>query len=237
MDILYLSPHPDDDASWSAGTIYTLLKQNNNIFEYVFTKGGKGTLNPNLRGSPLRKIREQEALEFRKKFHLAKLEFLDYYDQGLPFNKKIVSEILNLLLNHSFSVVFAPYHKKSWLKNHIDHINLGKAALKAVKLYNQEKNINLTGENQNRGFLPLMQYHSQKPNCFVDVSHLSYKIYHYMQDVYRSQWHTLMTKLPLRYILSYYYGRYISSKKAEGFYLSYPGTKIKIKKDVKIKYG
>lgn len=134
VDVLVISPHPDDAEYGVAGTVIHWVRQGKVVVYVVCTSGDKGSEDPKMKPEKLIKIREKEQLEAAKILGVKEVIFLRHSDQTLEdtpeFRKKIVRLIR--LFRPDIVVTSDPYRRYIW---HRDHRIVGQATLDAVFPY------------------------------------------------------------------------------------------------------
>jgi LmbE family N-acetylglucosaminyl deacetylase len=134
VDILVISPHPDDAEFGVAGTVAKWTKKGKKVVYVVCTSGEKGTSDINLKPEELAKIREREQLEAAKLLGVKEVIFLRYPDQELEDTPEFRKEIVALIRKYKPEIVVTsdPYRRYIW---HRDHRVVGRVVLDAVFPY------------------------------------------------------------------------------------------------------
>ena len=137
VDVLVISPHPDDAEFGASGTVAKLVRQNKNVVYLVCTSGEKGTDNPHVKPEQLAKIREKEQMEAAAVLGVKNIFFLRYPDQELEetqeFRKDIVKYIR--ILRPELIITSDPYRRYVW---HRDHRIVGRVVLDAIFPYSRD---------------------------------------------------------------------------------------------------
>ncbi len=114
--ILFLSPHPDDDALACAGTIYKHTKAGDKVTILYLCDGSKGNLK-GIRDSSLISKRKKEAQSAGEIMGAEELIFWDYKDGKLESNSVAVKGLKSLIEEIKPEIIYAP----NFLDNHPDH--------------------------------------------------------------------------------------------------------------------
>ncbi|CEG59001.1 PIG-L deacetylase family protein [Legionella fallonii] len=134
LNICFVSPHPDDVELYCGGVLLDHAKKNHRLSVIMMTYGGKGTINPFLRGEPLEKIREQEA---RARYNLLdNLEFIfaGFKDTKVLCDKDSIARLATILKTINPDIIYLPeFNSQLSERQHNDHIHSGKIILAASK--------------------------------------------------------------------------------------------------------
>ncbi len=134
LNICFVSPHPDDVELYCGGVLLDHANKNHRLSVIMMTYGGKGTINPFLRGEPLEKIREQEA---RARYNLLdNLQFIfaGFKDAEVMCNQDSIARLATILQSISPDIIYLPeFNPQLSERQHNDHINSGKIILEASK--------------------------------------------------------------------------------------------------------
>lgn len=114
--ILFLSPHPDDDALACAGTIYKHTKAGDKVTVLYLCDGSKGNLK-GIRDSSLISKRKKETQGAGEIMGTEELIFWDYKDGKLESNSIAVKGLKSLIEEIKPEIIYAPH----FLDNHPDH--------------------------------------------------------------------------------------------------------------------
>ena len=178
--ILVLTPHPDDEAFSSAGTLAKLADNGNKIYIVIFTSDNAGSQDPDMTKERLAQIRKQEEEDASAVLGIPKENItwfgyddgmLEYVDQR-EITKRIAREIRRYRPDALFAIdPGVPYQQ--WHKS--DHriaSVVGADAIRAARwpLYFTE----LADEGFAAYDLPVcFFYYSAQPNYTVDVTDLA----------------------------------------------------------------
>ena len=134
VDMMVVTPHPDDAEFGVAGTVVRLTREGKRVVYVVCTNGDKGTSDVNMKPSELARIREQEQLAAAELLGVKEVIFLRYPDQGLEDTPEFRKEIVRLIRIYRPEMVITsdPYRRYIW---HRDHRITGQATLDAVFPY------------------------------------------------------------------------------------------------------
>jgi LmbE family N-acetylglucosaminyl deacetylase len=116
LNILVLSPHPDDDVFGIGGTIAKFHKNGDKITVLYFCDGSKGT-DSGIRDSSLITKRKKEVELGSKILGINDVIFWGYKDGQLEATKTAIKAFANLIKEINPDIVFLP----STLDNHPDH--------------------------------------------------------------------------------------------------------------------
>ena len=172
VDVLVISPHPDDAEFGASGTVAKLVRQNKNVVYLVCTSGEKGTDNPHVKPEQLAKIREKEQMEAAAVLGVKNIFFLRYPDQELEetqeFRKDIVKYIR--ILRPELIITSDPYRRYVW---HRDHRIVGRVVLDAIFPYSRDyfSYPDLIEEGlQPHKVKEVLLWASEQPNYFSDIT-------------------------------------------------------------------
>ncbi len=134
VDILCVSPHPDDIEFACSGTIARLIKEGKKVAYLLCTSGDKGTSDFTIKPEVLSKMREKESQAAAKVLGVTDVMFLRFPDQGLEDTAQFRKEIVRGIRIYKPETVFCPdpYRKYLW---HRDHRITGVVTLDAVYPY------------------------------------------------------------------------------------------------------
>lgn len=134
VDILVVSPHPDDAEFGIAGTVALRVKEGKQVVYVVCTSGDKGTSDVNMKPEELAKIREKEQLDAAKVLGVREVVFLRHPDQSLEDTPEFRKEIVRYIRMYRPDIVAVPnpYRRYVW---HRDHRITGQLVLDAVYPY------------------------------------------------------------------------------------------------------
>ncbi len=137
VDILVISPHPDDAEFGAAGTVAKLIGEGKKAAYVICTSGEKGTDDINLKPENFSRIREEEQKQACSVLGVEKVVFLRYPDQGLEDTPQFRKDLVRQIRRFKPRVVITsdPYRRYIW---HRDHRITGRAALDAVFPYSRD---------------------------------------------------------------------------------------------------
>lgn len=134
LNICFVSPHPDDIELYCGGTLLDYAQKNYRLSVVMMTYGGRGTINPFLRGVPLEKKREQEAKSRYSLINNLELIFVGFKDAEVLCTKDSVSRLSTILCSINPDIIYAPeFTPHLSERQHKDHLNTGKIILEASK--------------------------------------------------------------------------------------------------------
>jgi len=138
VQVMVVTPHPDDAEFGVAGTVARWVCEGKSVIYVVCTSGEKGTNDPNMKPDELAKIREQEQLAVAKLLRVREVIFLRYPDQSLEDTPEFRKEIVRLIrMYRPETVVTAdPYRRYMW---HRDHRIAGQVVLDAIFPYARDR--------------------------------------------------------------------------------------------------
>jgi len=134
VQVMVVTPHPDDAEYGVAGTVVHWISQGMEIVYVVCTNGDKGTSDPSIKPEELAKIREQEQIAAANLLGVREVIFLRHPDQGLEDTSEFRKEIVRLLRTYRPETVVTadPYRRYVW---HRDHRITGQVTLDAIFPY------------------------------------------------------------------------------------------------------
>ena len=134
VQVMVVTPHPDDAEFGVAGTVVRWTREGKNVIYVVCTNGDKGTSDPNMKSDELARIREQEQLAAAKLLGVREVIFLRHPDQSLEDTPEFRKEIVRLIRMYKPETVVSvdPYRRYLW---HRDHRITGQVTLDAVFPY------------------------------------------------------------------------------------------------------
>ena len=134
VQIMVVTPHPDDAEFGVAGSVALWTRQGKDVVYIVCTNGDKGTSDRNIAPEVLVQTREQEQLAAARQLGVREVIFLRYPDQTLEdtpeFRKEIVRQIR--IYQPETVVTADPYRRYLW---HRDHRITGRVTLDAIFPY------------------------------------------------------------------------------------------------------
>ena len=134
VQVMVVTPHPDDAEYGVAGTVVHWISQGKEIVYVVCTNGDKGTSDPSVKPEELAKIREEEQIAAANLLGVREVIFLRHPDQGLEDTSEFRKEIVRLLRTYRPETVVTadPYRRYVW---HRDHRITGQVTLDAIFPY------------------------------------------------------------------------------------------------------
>jgi len=134
IDVLVITPHPDDAELGAGGTIALWSERGYRIAYVVCSSGEKGTSDPEMEPAKLMSIREEEQIEAAKVLGVEFVDFLRFPDQGIEDNIEFLKVIVKKIRQYRPRIVMTidPYRKYLW---HRDHRITGQIVLDAVYPY------------------------------------------------------------------------------------------------------
>jgi LmbE family N-acetylglucosaminyl deacetylase len=134
VQVMVVTPHPDDAEYGVAGTVVRWVSQGKEIVYVVCTNGDKGTSDVNVKPEELAKTREEEQIAAANLLGVREVIFLRHPDQGLEDTPEFRKEIVRLIrMYRPETVVTAdPYRRYIW---HRDHRMTGQVTLDAIFPY------------------------------------------------------------------------------------------------------
>jgi len=134
IDVLVITPHPDDAELGAGGTIALWSDKGYRIAYVVCSSGEKGTSDPGMEPANLMSIREEEQIEAAKVLGVESVDFLRLPDQGIEDNIEFLKVIVKKIRQYKPRIVMTidPYRKYLW---HRDHRITGQIVLDAVYPY------------------------------------------------------------------------------------------------------
>ncbi len=131
IDIMVITPHPDDAEFGVAGTVVKWVRAGKKIIYVVCTNGDKGSSDPEMRPEKLAKIREEEQLAAARLLGVNEVIFLRHEDQSLEDTPEFRKEIVRLIRQYRPETVVSadPYKRYIW---HRDHRITGQVVLDAI---------------------------------------------------------------------------------------------------------
>jgi LmbE family N-acetylglucosaminyl deacetylase len=138
VDIMVITPHPDDAEFGVAGTVCRWTREGKSVVYVVCTNGDKGTADPNMKPEQLARTREQEQLAAAKLLGVSEVIFLRHPDQTLEDTPEFRKELVRLIRIHRPETVVSadPYRRYIW---HRDHRITGQVVLDAVFPYARDR--------------------------------------------------------------------------------------------------
>ncbi|MHA1377315.1 MAG: PIG-L deacetylase family protein [Candidatus Helarchaeota archaeon] len=187
----FICAHPDDLEMFVGAFIRHAVKKGHDVEIVSMTKGEWGTMDPELKGEKLSKIRVQELYNAAKLHGVPKekIKFLGLIDGAVTVNN--ASIVLRKYFNERKpDTIFIPEYNFS-IYVHPDHINTGKAACILLK-------------KKFTSYRPLLfAYHSFKNNVFIKTN---MRATGKALAQHRTQVQVIGFLLPFRWIFNLYNG-------------------------------
>jgi len=172
VDVMVVTPHPDDAEFGVAGTVARWTREGKDVIYVVCTNGDKGTSDPNMKPEELTRIREEEQLTAAKLLGVKEVIFLRHPDQSLEDTPEFRKEIVRLIRMYKpYTVVTAdPYRRYIW---HRDHRITSQVTLDAIFPYARDHLAypDLLEEGlEPHKVREVLLWGSEEPNYRVDVT-------------------------------------------------------------------
>ena len=134
MDVMVISPHPDDSEFGASGTIAKLTAEDKRVIYVICTNGDKGTDDIQVKPEELAALRKVEQREAAAVLGVKEVVFLDYPDQNIEDTPEFRQRLVALIRIHRPDLVITadPHRKYIW---HRDHRIVGRVVLDAVFPY------------------------------------------------------------------------------------------------------
>ena len=140
LNVLVLSPHPDDEIIGCGGTIIKLLKVGANIHCLYLTDGSNTSALEGYPGHIRKTIREAEAKKVARILGVSDTIFWKEEDSKLKASHKNVRRLLRILQRINPKIIFVPFVDS----RHQDHVTANSILKKALVEYNLDlKNIQI----------------------------------------------------------------------------------------------
>jgi GT2 family glycosyltransferase/LmbE family N-acetylglucosaminyl deacetylase len=167
---LVLAPHPDDEVFGCGGAIIRHLEQRDEVKVVIVTDGGY-PVNESQKVPEYPEIRKRESLEAAKVLGYGQPEFLDFKDEFLKADEKLIVRLREIILLFQPQNIYLPANTEI----HPDHLALNKAGIEAAIR---------SPENFNLFFYEIGQ--PLRPNLFLDITQLQPRLDQAM-DCFTSQ--------------------------------------------------
>jgi len=167
---LVLAPHPDDEIFGCGGAIIRHLEQGDEVKVVIVTDGGY-PVNESQKVPEYSENRKRESLEAAKVLGYGQPEFLDFKDEFLKADEKLIVRLREIILLFQPQNIYLPANTEI----HPDHLALNKAGIEAA--IRSPENINLF-------FYEIGQ--PLRPNLFLDITQLQPRLDQAM-DCFTSQ--------------------------------------------------
>ena len=174
--ILYFSPHPDDEI-YSSGTLAKLTKNGNTVYIVMLTSGNGGSLDIEMTGERLAKIRKKEDEEANKVIGIPKenIIWLGYDDGMLEYvpEKELCEVVCRLIRKYRPDAIFSWDPDRLWWKVHKDHHIAAKVTIDGAR--SAPYHLYFPNHKIYEGLMPFRVkeyffYGSREPNFKVDVT-------------------------------------------------------------------
>ena len=165
---LFVGPHPDDIEVACGGTVAKLASSGKKITFLIVTNGCVGSVDENLQGEELVRVRREEALQSAKMLNVSDVRFLPYNDGNDYDFSKVMHDVVKVMLEVRPQMVFCPdYTVPS--ECHPDHLNVGKIVTESVFRAGWKQLTARLGLIGNLSDVNIAYYYTHKPNCNVGV--------------------------------------------------------------------
>ncbi|TFF85365.1 MAG: PIG-L family deacetylase [Promethearchaeota archaeon] len=193
LKFLFFTPHADDIELGSPFMYLEALRLGHDVVEVLMTENQFGTMNKRLKGKKLQKIREKELENANKVFetetnNTIKVIQMGYIDGYLPFNKKILQEVIDIIETEKANIIFAP---DPWFAQdfHPDHINTGRLVYFAAK----------NATNNSNALKYIFYYYSFQNDFYFKCNWKDFKIIEKALSKHASQFSPLNTKIEITF--------------------------------------
>ncbi len=134
MDIVVISPHPDDSEFGASGSVARWVKEGKKVAYVICTGGEKGTSDPAVDPKELARTRRKEQLAAAELLGVSEVIFLGYEDQTLEDTPEFRKDIVRWIraFRPDTLVTADPYRRYVW---HRDHRITGQVVLDAAFPY------------------------------------------------------------------------------------------------------
>jgi len=134
VDVLVITPHPDDAEFGVAGTVAKWTREGKQVVYVVCTNGNKGTSDPDVKPETLAEIRQNEQRAAAEILGVREVVFLENQDQGLEDTPEFRKQIVRMIRRYRPQTVVTadPYRRYIW---HRDHRIAGQVTIDAVFPY------------------------------------------------------------------------------------------------------
>jgi LmbE family N-acetylglucosaminyl deacetylase len=131
VDVMVVSPHPDDAEFGVAGTVARWTQEGKKVIYVVCSSGEKGTSDRTVQPEQIAEVREQEQQAAADVLGVQKVIFLRYPDQGLEDTPEFRKRMVRLIRQYRPTIVVTsdPYRRYIW---HRDHRITGQVVLDAI---------------------------------------------------------------------------------------------------------
>ena len=172
VDILVISPHPDDVDFGACGSVARRVKEGQTAAYVICTSGDKGTGDRAMRPERLAQIREAEQRAAATTVGVSEVIFLRHPDQGLEDSYEFRKQLVRLIRLYQPSLLIScdPYRRYMW---HRDHRITGQVVLDAVFPYARDYLAypDLTLDGVEPHSVPeVWLWGTEDPNLIIDIS-------------------------------------------------------------------
>jgi len=172
VDLLVVSPHPDDTEFGIAGTVATFTANGKRVVYIVVTSGEKGVENGSKDPDWVKNQREKEQVLAARQAGVDQVQFLKFPDGELEDNYQLRLAVAREIRRYRPRAVAStdPYRRYVW---HRDHRITGQVVADAV--YPFARNYPAFPELIREGLQPhsvseMLFWGSDDPNYYVDIS-------------------------------------------------------------------
>lgn len=170
--VMVVMSHPDDVEFACGGTIAKWVSEGKEVYYVLFTRGDKGSNDPEMTSERLAKIREAEQVEAARVMGAKDVVFLGHPDGGVEDTPEGRGQVVRLIRIHKPNIVMVmdPF-RRSW--QHRDHRNAAIMAMDAVYPYARDR---LSyPEHEIEGIEPhkvgeVFVCGSDQPDTFIDIT-------------------------------------------------------------------
>lgn len=155
MQVLVISPHPDDESIGCGGTLRKHVEEGDSVKVIFLTSGEKGGHGRS--ESETARLREQEALTATQVLGISNIEFLRLPDGALQATHEAIGRLRQVLMGGKIDVIYVPHTNEM----HADH----RAAVQLLKRTVQDMDVNGTRVLMYEVWTPL-----QKIDEIVDIT-------------------------------------------------------------------
>ncbi len=169
--VMVVMAHPDDPDFSSAGTMAKWAGEGKEIIYVLFTRGDKGTEDPNMTSERLAEIREQEQRNAAKVLGVKDVIFLGHPDGGVEDTRQGREQVVRLIrtFRPDILVTMDP-NRRYW--QHRDHRNAATMALDACFPFSRDR-LSFP-EHEKEGLAPhktgeVFIAGAEEPDTFIDI--------------------------------------------------------------------
>lgn len=192
MRYLFFCAHPDDLEFYISNLMIEIANNpKNHVKIILMTRGEFGTLEPELMGKRLRRIRAQEFREALKVEGITDVNILEYIDTQVEINRETIQRVETAIQSFNPAVIVAPEGFYSYYP-HNDHVKTGLIIYIIIKRMARKSRPKL------------FMYHSYVNTHYFPTIH--WKLQSKALRVHRSQTYLLIPLYPVRFFLSCYFG-------------------------------